>query len=238
MQVPFLCGQKCRSENRGRDRTNLRSRQPRRWGHIRDECRHLVVISLLSLQGLGETARTQHDQPFRLLDTGRVGLGVSQRLPLGILSLLDLVLGTVSDEDGLASPLDNDLSHISPRKRASIGNGRRTFLPSGMAARSISTLAWASTSAEADMLTRKSGWQIRQHRLPSSRSRRNPSAKQPIGLRCHLRPSKSPLYRVAGLYRACRGVFTLHSRLRAHTRQSAHGTNHKVLDEPGALLTL
>lgn len=31
-----------------------------------------------------------------------------------------------------------------------------TFLPSGMAARSTSTLAWASTSAEADMLTRKS----------------------------------------------------------------------------------
>jgi len=34
--------------------------------------------------------------------------------------------------------------------------GGRTFLPSGIAARSISTLAWASTSAEADMLTRKS----------------------------------------------------------------------------------
>ena len=31
-----------------------------------------------------------------------------------------------------------------------------TFLPSGIAARSISTLACARTSAEADMLTRKS----------------------------------------------------------------------------------
>jgi hypothetical protein len=31
-----------------------------------------------------------------------------------------------------------------------------TFLPSGMAERSTSTFAWASTSAEADMLTRKS----------------------------------------------------------------------------------
>ena len=38
---------------------------------------------------------------------------------------------------------------------------RRTFLPSGMAARSISTLAWAKTSAEADMLTRKSATQNR-----------------------------------------------------------------------------
>ena len=42
----------------------------------------------------------------------------------------------------------------APHHPASIG--RRTFLPSGIAARSISTLAWAKTSAEADMLTRKS----------------------------------------------------------------------------------
>jgi hypothetical protein len=34
--------------------------------------------------------------------------------------------------------------------------GKLTFLPSGMVARSTSTLAWARTSAEADMLTRKS----------------------------------------------------------------------------------
>ena len=34
----------------------------------------------------------------------------------------------------------------------------RTFLPSGIAARSISTFACASTSAEADMLTRKSAF--------------------------------------------------------------------------------
>ena len=46
------------------------------------------------------------------------------------------------------------LAAAAPHHPASIG--RRTFLPSGMAARSISTLAWAKTSAEADMLTRKS----------------------------------------------------------------------------------
>src|SRR5262245_60256566 len=38
------------------------------------------------------------------------------------------------------------------RKRAST----HTFLPSGMVSRAISTLAWAKTSAEADMLVRKS----------------------------------------------------------------------------------
>lgn len=34
--------------------------------------------------------------------------------------------------------------------------GKRTFLPSGIVERSTSTLAMAKTSAEADMLTKKS----------------------------------------------------------------------------------
>ena len=34
--------------------------------------------------------------------------------------------------------------------------GERTFLPSGIELSGISTLAWAKTSAEADMLTMKS----------------------------------------------------------------------------------
>lgn len=41
---------------------------------------------------------------------------------------------------------------------------RRTFLPSGMAERSTSTLAMARTSADADMLTRKSVCKVR-HRI-------------------------------------------------------------------------
>ena len=62
---------------------------------------------------------TQHDQPLRLLDTVAVGLRVTQRLPLGILCLLDLALGAVTDEDRLASPLDNDLLIISSRSNLS-----------------------------------------------------------------------------------------------------------------------
>lgn len=42
------------------------------------------------------------------------------------------------------------------RSRAAQCEGGLTFLPSGIAAKSISTFAWARTSAEADMLTRKS----------------------------------------------------------------------------------
>lgn len=53
--------------------------------------------------------RTQHDEPLGLLDSVRVGLGVTERLPLGVLGLLDLVGGTVSNEDGLSSPLDDDV---------------------------------------------------------------------------------------------------------------------------------
>ena len=54
-------------------------------------------------------ALTKHNQPLRLLHTVRVGLRVAQAFPLGVLGLLDLVGGTVADEDGLASPLDDDL---------------------------------------------------------------------------------------------------------------------------------
>lgn len=57
--------------------------------------------------------RTQHDQPLGLLDTVAVGLGVTEGLPFGVLGLLDLALGAVTDEDGLASPLDNDLCCLS-----------------------------------------------------------------------------------------------------------------------------
>ena len=56
---------------------------------------------------------TQHYQPLGLLNTLAVGLGVARRFPLGVLGLLDLALGAVTDEDGLASPLDNDLRCLS-----------------------------------------------------------------------------------------------------------------------------
>jgi len=56
-----------------------------------------------------EQKHTQHDEPLRLLDSVRVGLGVTESLPLGALGLLDLIGGTVSDEDGLSSPLDDDV---------------------------------------------------------------------------------------------------------------------------------
>ena len=74
----------------------------------------------------------------------------------------------MADEDGLAAPFDDYLFFVAIVSVMVIvatfaGNGERaserTFLPSGMAARSISTLACASTSAEADMLTRKSAFE-------------------------------------------------------------------------------
>lgn len=54
-------------------------------------------------------ADTQHDQPLGALDTVLVGLGVSEGGDVDFIGLVDLVLGSVTDEDGLASPLDDDL---------------------------------------------------------------------------------------------------------------------------------
>ena len=59
---------------------------------------------------------------------------------------------------------------------------KRTFLPSGMAFNSISTLACASTSAEADMLTRKSACRCRCQPLYSLRIL--PSSIRPIKSFC------------------------------------------------------
>lgn len=53
---------------------------------------------------------TKHDQPFRLLHTVRVRLGIPQRLPVDFVGLLDLIWGTVTDKDGLATPFDDHLS--------------------------------------------------------------------------------------------------------------------------------
>jgi hypothetical protein len=54
-------------------------------------------------------ADTQHDQPLGALDTVLIGLRVSEGGDVDFVGLVDLVLGSVADEDGLASPLDDDL---------------------------------------------------------------------------------------------------------------------------------
>lgn len=67
------------------------------------------VTSLANWHASQVRADTQHDKPFGLLNTVFVGLGVAQGFPLGVLGFFDFTLGTVADEDGLASPFDNDL---------------------------------------------------------------------------------------------------------------------------------
>jgi hypothetical protein len=52
-----------------------------------------------------EGLRKGKDAPLGLLDSLRVLLGVSERLDVDGIGLVNLVLGSVSDEDGLSSPL-------------------------------------------------------------------------------------------------------------------------------------
>lgn len=70
----------------------------------------------------------------------------------------------MTDKNGFPAPFDYDLVYtLCERVIVQAGRGERverraelTFLPSGIALKSTSTLACARTSAEADMLTRKS----------------------------------------------------------------------------------
>jgi hypothetical protein len=78
------------------------------------------VTSLANGHTTQVRADAQHDEPFGLLDTVRVGLGVAQGFPLGVFGFLDFALGAVADEDGLASPFDNDLLRISSCSRGFI----------------------------------------------------------------------------------------------------------------------
>lgn len=43
------------------------------------------------------------------MDAVLIGLGVTETLPLSLTGLIDLALGAVTDEDGLTTPLDDDL---------------------------------------------------------------------------------------------------------------------------------
>ena len=52
---------------------------------------------------------TDHDEPFGFLDPIRIRLRISQRFPLHILSFMNLVRSTMTDEDRFASPFDDDL---------------------------------------------------------------------------------------------------------------------------------
>lgn len=67
----------------------------------------------------GDTAKvsadTKHDQPLRLLDTVLIGLRITESLPVNLLSLLNFVLSTVTDENGLSTPLDNDVLALGDR---------------------------------------------------------------------------------------------------------------------------
>lgn len=64
-------------------------------------------------------AHTKHDKPLGLLNTVLIGLRITESLPLNGVGLVDFILGTVTDEDGLSTPLDDDLFDIRSANHAS-----------------------------------------------------------------------------------------------------------------------
>lgn len=119
-----------------------------------------VIARLANRHAAQMSADAQHDEPLGFLDTVVVGLRVAEGLDVYGAGVFDFRFGAVADEDGLAAPFDDYLEKKFSVMRIEISGEERleylTFLPSGIAARSTSTLACARTSADADMLTRKS----------------------------------------------------------------------------------
>jgi len=65
----------------------------------------------------------QHYQPFGLLDTVFIWLGISQSLPFRVLCFFDLGRCSVADEDGLASPFDNHILALGDRRQINLDLG-------------------------------------------------------------------------------------------------------------------
>lgn len=82
-----------------------------------------VVTSLTNGHTTQVGADTQHNEPFGLLHTDVVGLGVTEGLPVVRAGLLDLALGAVTNEDGLSSPLDDDVLSLRDRSELDLDLG-------------------------------------------------------------------------------------------------------------------
>lgn len=52
---------------------------------------------------------TQHYQPFGILGTIRVRLGISEGFPFGIFGVFYFLWGSMADENGFPAPFDYDL---------------------------------------------------------------------------------------------------------------------------------
>lgn len=63
-------------------------------------------------------ANTKHDKPLGLLNTVLIGLRITESLPLNGVGLVDFILGTVTDEDGLSTPLDDDVLALRDGSKA------------------------------------------------------------------------------------------------------------------------
>jgi hypothetical protein len=82
-----------------------------------------VVTSLANGHTTQVGADTQHDKPLRLSGTGAVLLGISEKRDVDLVGLVDLVLGSVSDEDGLASPLNDNVLALGDRGKVNLDLG-------------------------------------------------------------------------------------------------------------------
>lgn len=83
-----------------------------------DTYRHSMLVVIASVNCIGAMCRggegvrdlrTQHNKPLRLLNTVLIGLGITEGRNGDLVRRVDLALSPVTDENGLASPLDDDL---------------------------------------------------------------------------------------------------------------------------------
>jgi len=68
-----------------------------------------IITALANGHASQMGANTEHDQPFGLLGTGIVGFGVTERFDVNTIGFFNLFGGTMTNEDWLSTPLDDDV---------------------------------------------------------------------------------------------------------------------------------
>ena len=82
-----------------------------------------IVSSLADRHTTQVSADTQHDEPLWLLDTVSIRLWVTKCLPVKVLGLLDLVCSSVTDENWLTTPLDDNVLALGDRCEVDLNLG-------------------------------------------------------------------------------------------------------------------
>lgn len=90
-----------------------------------------IVTSLSNWDASQVSADTQHDQPLGLLGALSIVLGITELGNVDSVGLINLIGGTVTDEDGLSTPLDGNVTTLGDGAEVDLDLGQSQNIGGG-----------------------------------------------------------------------------------------------------------